>query len=122
MKILKFTDLISWQESHKLVLMIYEATTSFPKFEMFGIVSQMRRSAVSVTSNIAEGFGRRSIREKIQFYFIAQSSLTELQNQLLVSRDVGYTSSETHQEIYKQSHSAFMLICGLIRKSRLLVK
>ena len=98
-KIRSFTDLDAWKEGHRLVLMIYQITESFPKEEMFGLVSQMRRCAVSVTSNIAEGFSRQSYREKIQFYSTAQGSLTELQNQLLVSRDVGFLKRKKFQEL-----------------------
>ena len=89
-KIQKFTDLEVWKESHKLVLMIYAVTKNFPKDEMFGLTSQMRRAAVSITSNTAEGFSRHSSKEKLHFYSMAHGSLTELQNQLLISKDVNY--------------------------------
>ena len=89
-KIKTFTDLIAWQESHKLVLLIYEETKKFPKEEIFILTSQMRRAAISITSNIAEGFGRRSYKEKVQFYYLAQSSLTELKNQIITSKDIKY--------------------------------
>jgi len=79
-KIKSFTDLISWQEGHKLVLLIYAITKKFPKEELFGLVSQIRRCAISITSNIAEGFSRKSKKEKINFYHISLDSLTELQN------------------------------------------
>ena len=65
-KIKDFTDLTTWQESHKLVLMIYKVTGNFPKKETFSLVDQMRRAATSVTSNIAEGFGRQTYKEKVQ--------------------------------------------------------
>ena len=84
-KIVSFTDLNTWREGHTLVLEIYRKTKKFPKEELFGLTSQMRRSAVSVTSNIAEGFSRRSYKEKTQFYFMAQGSLTELQNKIAFS-------------------------------------
>jgi four helix bundle protein len=74
----EFTDLRVWQEAHKLVLFIYKNTGSFPTDEKFGLKNQMRRTAVSVTSNIAEGFRRHGYKEKIQFYYLAQGSLTEL--------------------------------------------
>ncbi len=67
-KIKEFTDLLVWQEAHTLVLLVYAATRTFPKEELFGLTSQMRRAAVSITSNIAEGFGRHGYREKIHFF------------------------------------------------------
>jgi len=69
-KILVFTDLLVWQKAHELVLEIYKLTNTFPKSEIFGLTSQLRRASVSITSNIAEGFGRHSFAEKIQFYFL----------------------------------------------------
>jgi len=89
-KIKSFTDLIAWKEGHKLVLNIYEITNHFPSKETFGLTSQIRRCVVSITSNVAEGFSRRTTKDKIQFYTMAQRSLTESQNQLLITRDVGY--------------------------------
>src|SRR4051812_27040545 len=90
-----FKDLDAWKHGHQFVLGIYKVTRSFPREELFGLVSQMRRCAVSITSNIAEGFSRASFKEKSQFYSIAQGSVTELQNQLLISKDIGYiTESE----------------------------
>lgn len=113
-----FTDLNAWIEGHKLVLMIYNMTKLFPKEEMFGLVSQMRRCAVSITSNIAEGFSRRSYKEKIQFYSVSQGSVTELQNQLLVARDVGFIGKEKFQEIALQSVTVHKIINGLIKSSK----
>lgn len=117
-KIMLFTDLHVWKEGHTLVLMVYRITNEFPNREMFGLVSQMRRSSLSITSNIAEGFGRRSYREKVQFYTTARGSLTELENQLLVSKDVGYLSSSDYQQITIQATSVHKLINGLIRSSK----
>ncbi len=112
-KIQSFTDLYAWQEGHKSVIMLYTVTKNFPKEEMFGLVSQMRRSAVSVTSNIAEGFSRNTIKDKIQFYCIAQGSLTEIQSQLFIARDVGYLNDEDFDKISKQTVIVHKLITGL---------
>ena len=114
-KIRSFTDLKAWQEGHKLVLMIYKITDKFPDKEKFGLVSQMRRAAVSITSNIAEGFSRNSNKEKCQFYLISQGSLTELQNQLLIARDVNYLKENDFQKIAKQTIIVNKLINGLKR-------
>ncbi len=114
-KIQKFTDLNAWKEGHKLVLMIYNVTKNFPREELFGLVSQLRRCAVSITSNIAEGFSRQSYKEKINFYSTALGSVTELQNQILVAKDVCYLSQEKFQEIAEQSVIVHKLINGLIK-------
>lgn len=117
-KIRTFTDLNTWKEAHKLVLVIYEETKNFPKEEIFGLISQMRRCAVSITSNIAEGFSRQSYKEKIQFYSMAQGSLTELQSQLLVAKDVGFILKEKYQEIENQLIICHKLLNALIKKSK----
>ncbi|MCK5466011.1 four helix bundle protein [Candidatus Parcubacteria bacterium] len=117
-KIKSFTDLNAWKEGHKLVLMVYGVTKTFPKEELFALVSQMRRCAVSITSNIAEGFSRQSYKEKVQFYSISQGSVTELQSQLLVDRDIGYTTKEKFQEIAEQTVKVHKIINGLIKKSK----
>jgi four helix bundle protein len=114
-KIRSFTDLTTWQEAHKLVLAIYTLTKAFPKEEMFGLTSQMRRAAISITSNIAEGFNRRSNKEKIHFYYMSLSSLTEIQNQLIASKDIGYLSSEKFSQIAESSVVVSKLLNGLIK-------
>lgn len=93
-KIKSFTDLRAWKEGHKLVLTVYNASDTFPQKEMFGLTSQMRRAAISITSNMAEGFSRATAKDKHNFYCMAQGSLTELQNQLLVARDVLYLDKD----------------------------
>lgn len=117
-KIQSFTDLEAWKEAHKLVLVIYKITKTFPKDEIFGLVSQMRRCAVSISSNIAEGFSRQTFKEKIQFYFIARGSVTELQNQLLIARDVEYITNQNFQEIAEQTVKVHKIINGLIKSSK----
>lgn len=117
-KIKSFTDLEAWREGHKLVMAIYKITKKLPKEELFCLVSQMRRAAISITSNIAEGFSRQSFKEKIQFYFIAQSSLTELQNQLIVTKDAKYITREEFYSIAAQTVKTHKLLSGLIKKTR----
>lgn len=78
----------------------------------------MRRCAVSITSNIAEGFSRQSYKDKIKFYSISQGSLTELQNQLLISKDIGLLNSERFQEIAQQTITTNKILSGLIKKSK----
>ncbi len=114
-KIRSFTDLIAWQKGHYLVLEIYKTTTDFPKSEIHSLVDQLRRAAISITSNIAEGFSRRNFKEKRQFYYLALGSLTELQNQLLVARDVGYLSKEKFREVAEKTVELSKLINGLIK-------
>jgi len=117
-KIQKFTDLTAWQEGHRLVLMIYQATKEFPPEERYGLCKQMRRAVVSFTSNIAEGFGRKSSKEKSQFYNNAKGSLTELQNQLLIAKDVDYLPKEVFNKVADQSITANKLLTGLLRATR----
>lgn len=117
-KISTFTDLKAWQEGHKLVLAIYEITKTFPKDEQFGLTSQIRRAAVSVTSNIAEGFARTSSKEKCHFYSFAMGSVTEVLNQLIISKDVGYVSLESYKFLYEQLTTASKLTKALLKKTQ----
>lgn len=110
-----FTDLNVWREGHKLVLTIYSLTLNFPKSELYALVDQMRRCSVSVTSNVAEGFNRSGKKEKIQFYYMALGSLTELQNQLLIARDLKYVDNKLFQEVAEQTVLVQKLLNGLIR-------
>ena len=83
-----FRDLIIWEKSHQLVLIIYKSTKSFPNEETYGLTSQMRRAATSIPANIAEGYKRTGNKDKIRFYNIAQSSLEELRYYLILSKDL----------------------------------
>jgi four helix bundle protein len=114
-KIRNFTELNTWKEGHKLVLLIYKIVSTFPSKEQFVLASQILRAVISITSNIAEGFGRQGIKEKIQFYYMAQASLTEVQNQLIIAKDVNYITDRTFQIIWEQSKLVQRLISGLIR-------
>jgi four helix bundle protein len=117
-KIRSFTDLEAWKAGHALVLAVYSVTKSFPKDELFGLTSQLRRAAVSVTSNIAEGFSRSTYKEKTRFYYMALGSLTEVQNQLLIARDIKYCTPEDFTYCSDQTIQVSKLLNGLIRSSR----
>ena len=88
----KFEELIVWQKAHQIVLKVYKITSCFPKDELFGLTSQYRKAAVSIPANIAEGFGRSGIKDKIKFYNIAQGSLNECYYYNILSRDLRYYS------------------------------
>lgn len=103
------------------MLMIYALTKTFPKEEVFGLTSQIRRCAVSITSNIAEGFSRQSYKEKLQFYSMALGSVTELQNQVLITKDVKLITREQFQEIANQTIKVHKIVNGLIKKSKSII-
>jgi len=90
-----FQDILVWQKSHQLVLAIYKESNLFPKEELFSLTSQLRRAVISVPANIAEGFKRPGIKDKLRFYNIAQSSLEEVKYFLILSKDLGFIESET---------------------------
>ena len=117
-KIQSFTDLNVWQEGHQLVLLIYKTTKLFPKSETYSLTDQMQRAAISVTSNIAEGFGRQTYKEKIQFYYLASGSLTELKNQLLIARDIGYLKNNEYDIVLQQTDITHRLLNGFIKKTK----
>ena len=111
----------AWKEAHKLVLLIYKLTKNFPKEEQFGLISQIRRAVISITSNIAEGFSRSSYKEKSQFYSMALGSLTEVQNQLIISKDLNYITTEEFLELEEKTVTVNKLLNGLIKKSRTMI-
>ncbi len=98
MKTSSFKDLIVWQKAYKLVLEIYRKTEHFPKSEVYGLAQQMRRAAVSVPSNIAEGYGRKHKAEYSQFLSMAYSSLQELETQYLLAVDLKYMQKSEYIE------------------------
>lgn len=116
-----FTDLTTWKEAHKLVILIYMATKKFPMEEQFGLTNQIRRAVVSITSNIAEGFSRNSFKEKVNFYHVSLGSLTEVQNQLLVAKDLNYIAKAEFAAIAGQTVIVSKLCNGLIKKSKFFI-
>ncbi len=116
-QITSFTKLDVWREAHALVLLIYKLTKKFPNEEKFGLTDQLRRAAVSITSNIAEGFYRRTYKDKINFYYHALASTGEVQNQLLIARDLKYIVQEEFVQMAEQSITVHKLLNGLIKSS-----
>ena len=114
MTIVTFQQLNVWQKAHSLALFVYKSTESYPSKEKFSLTSQMRRSALSITSNIAEGFGRRNAREKQQFYFVAKGSATELQNQLILSKDLGLIAETNFLKVEEEIIGILKMLSKLI--------
>lgn len=117
-KISSFKDLIVWQQAHKLTLEIYNLSRSFPKEELFSLTNQLRRAALSITSNIAEGFSRQSPKEKIHFYYVARGSLTEVENQLTLAKDLEYLPEQTYASLEGQVISIQRLLNRLITSTK----
>ena len=109
-----YKELDVWKHSRNLVKLVYLLTQTFPKEEMYGLTNQIRRSSVSVPSNIAEGIGRNSNKETIQFLFIAKGSLNEVETQLYLAFDVEYIKEEELKEILEKLISCRKLLNGFI--------
>lgn len=110
-----YRDLRVWQEAVKLAEICYRLTKNFPKEELYGMTSQIRRASVSIAANIAEGYGRKHKGEYIQFLYIAQGSLKELETHLLIAQRVEIASAESINPILSQCDSVGRLLGGLIR-------
>lgn len=114
-KIERYEDLIAWQKAYALVLRVYGLTRSFPADERYGLTSQLRRAAVSIPSNIAEGFGRYTRPDYLRFLDMARGSTYELQTQLRLAQDLGYLADPSiHDEIAELER----ILNGLIRSLR----
>ena len=100
MLIKQFQEILAWQKAHELVLMIYSITEGFPQKETFGLTSQMRRCAVSIPSNIAEGFKRKHLNDSLHFYNISQGSLEELKYQSLLAKDLCYIKESAYLKLF----------------------
>ena len=110
-----FKEIICWQKSHQLALEVYRLTTAFPKIEDYCLTNQIRRAVISVPSNIAEGFKRRSLSDSKHFYNIAQGSLEEVKYQLLLAKDLGYITSEEYVQISMLTEEVSKLLVGWIK-------
>jgi four helix bundle protein len=109
-----YRDLDVWKQSRQLVKSVYQLSRSFPKEEQFGLTNQLRRAAISVPSNIAEGSGRNHSKDSIQFFFIARGSLYEIETQLIISFDLEYISDSHLKEVLEQVTRCKKLINGFI--------
>ncbi len=110
-----FYDLEAWKKGHALVLSIYKITESFPKEETYGIISQLRRASSSITANIAEGFARYHFRDKIRFYHNARGSVAEVQNFLLLAKDLKFIGLDICKNLGREAVGVSKLINGLIK-------
>ena len=111
-------DLIVWQKSMALVKRVYEVTRAFPHEEMFGLTSQMRRAAVSIPSNIAEGYGRIYDKERINFLSIALGSASELETQLMISEDLWFIANGDNAELSSLNNEVIRMLTSLIKGIR----
>jgi len=111
-----YKDLVAWQRAMELVKEVYRCTRAFPRDEMFGLTSQMRRAAISVPSNIAEGKGRHSTRELVQFLYTARGSLLELETQICISRDLGYLEEASAKNLSTRVVEVARILSGLINR------
>lgn len=110
-----FYDLDAWKKGHLLALEIYKITKEFPKEELYGIVSQLRRAASSITANIAEGFARYHFKDKVRFYYNARGSVAEVQDFLLLAKDLKYINLENCKSLGEKANEVGKLINGLIK-------
>ena len=108
-------DLDVWKKSIEMVTLVYKLTRSFPKEELYGLTNQMRRAAVSVPSNIAEGAGRNSNKELLQFLYYATGSLSELETQLIIAHNLEYLNNEQKQETDIAFSNIFKMLSKLIQ-------
>lgn len=112
----KHHDLIAWQQGIALVKSVYQLTAEFPASEKFGLSSQMQRAAVSVPANIAEGVGRNSLKERVQFLAIARGSLTELETHVIIAKELGYSGDV--DKLLALIDRVFALVNGLMNSER----
>ncbi|KAB2917599.1 MAG: four helix bundle protein [Bacteroidetes bacterium] len=109
-----YKDLDVWKESRKMVKTIYLLTQNFPKEETYGLTQQIRRSAISIPSNIAEGHGRNTAKDSIQFFHISRGSLYELETQVYLAFDLGYTDEKQCSDVIEQISTNGKMLNGLI--------
>ena len=110
-----FTEVIAWQKAHAFVLATYKACATFPDYERFGLCSQFQRAAVSIAANIAEGYRRTGLQEKLRFLNIAQGSLEECRYYILLSHDLNYIDEETYNLLNESIEDSSRLLNSYYR-------
>lgn len=108
-------DLIVWKKGIEMVKLVYTASQSFPKEELYGLASQMRRCAVSIPSNIAEGYGRLSNKELKHFLYISLGSASELETQLIIAKELGFMSEQNFETLSFMVNEEIKMISALIK-------
>jgi four helix bundle protein len=111
-----FRNLLVWQKAMSMTTFIYNSTNQFPKEEIFGLTSQIRRSSISIPSNIAEGFGRDSCKEYLRFLNISISSLFELQTQLEIAKNINYLNEIEFNTLYENSRELERMLVSFTNK------
>lgn len=114
-----FRELIVWQKAHTLVIEVYKITEIFPKHELFSLVNQIRRAAVSIAANIVEGFKRKGLKDSLNFYNTAEASLEEVKYFLLLSRDLNYINESKYKKIFALTEEIGRLLCRWIQSQRI---
>lgn len=116
MRVRSYRELLVWQKGHQLALEIYRVTVGFPKVEQFGLTDQLRRAAISVPSNVVEGFERGSNKEFKHFLSIARGSTGEVRAQIELARDIGYMQNDDFEKLFDLTTEVHKMINSLIKK------
>ena len=113
-----YKELKVWEKSYQLCLEVYRITKGFPKIEIYGLISQMRRAALSIPSNIAEGYGRKTLSDYLRFLYIAYGSVCELETQIMLSGDLGYLNENQLSKLQKEIREVERMLQALIKSLR----
>lgn len=113
-----FMEIVAWQKAHEFVLEVYSLTKKFPKEELYCLTNQIRRAVISIPSNIAEGFKRKSPKDSCHFYNISNGSLEETKYQLLLAKDLGYIKIDEFNRVFTQAEETGRLLNGWIKSQK----
>ena len=116
--IFTFTNIKAWQHAHAYVIKVYELTHTFPKHEQYALTSQIQRAAVSIPANIAEGFSRRTQKDRLRFYEISEGSLEETKYYIILAQDLQYISKDNARALYAQANDVGRLLKGWIKNTK----